>query len=470
MEMETKVLDRNAEWLGVATEQLMENAGRAVAEEAKKLPYKKWLVLCGSGNNGGDGYVAARYIKNCIIVAVSKPKTKLARKNFRRAKAIGLPIYRYEEKKFDELLEKCDAVIDAMLGVGVKGELKEPYKSIVEKLNRSNKKFILAVDVPTGFGSNLMLKANKTVTFHFVKEGMDEKCGEIILADIGIPKEAEEFVGVGDLIYYPKPKKDSHKGDNGIVAIVGGGPYTGAPALAGLAALRTGCDLAFICSPSPAWQVIASFSPNLIVRKMHNEVFTPADIREIKDIIDKAHAILVGPGLGAREITKDACRDLVKKYVEEKLFVVDADAIEALKNLDCCGNVIFTPHAGEFKKLTGIKLPNDLEKRKEIVRKEAEKRNAVILLKGAIDIISDGKHIKLNRIHNEAMTVGGTGDVLAGIAVALLSKGIKPFNSACMAAFINGMAGNMAFEEKSYGMLASDIIEKIPEVIKEYVE
>jgi len=467
--LETKVLDKNAEWLGIKTEQLMENAGKAVANEAKKL-YKKWLILCGSGNNGGDGYVAARYIKNCFIIAVSKPKTKLARKNFRRAKAMGIPIFYYEKEKFIDLLEKCDGVIDAMLGVGLRGELKQPYKEIVEILNKKNK-FILAVDVPTGFGCNLMLKANTTVTFHFIKEGMDENnCGKIILADIGIPKEAEEYVGIGDLIYYPKPKKESHKGENGIVAIIGGGPYTGAPALAAMASLRTGCDLAYICCPHQAWQVIASFSPNLIVKKMYNEVFTPADIREMEEIIEKADAILVGPGLGGKEITKDACKNLVEKYVDKKLFVIDADAIEALKSIDCNGNVIFTPHAGEFKELTGVKLPDNLEERKRIVKEEAKKRNAVILLKGYIDIISDGEHVKMNRIHNEAMTVGGTGDVLAGITVALLAKKVEPFYAACMAAFINGMAGNIAFEEKSYGLLASDIKEKIPEITKRYVE
>jgi len=469
MEMETKVLDKNAEWLGVTTQELMENAGRAVAKEAKKLSYKKWLVLCGSGNNGGDGYVAARYIKDCLIIAVSKPKTKLAMKNYRKARAMGLPIYKYEKEKFMELLQECDAVIDAMLGVGVKGELKQPYKEIVEMLNNANK-FILAVDIPTGFGSSVSIKPDMTVTFHFIKEGMEGRCGKIILADIGIPKEAEEYVGIGDLIYYPKPKKESHKGDNGVVAVLGGGPYTGAPALAAMAALRAGCDLAYVCCPSPVWQVIASFSPNLIVRKINGSIFTKENINEIEDFIRKADAVLVGPGLGNDERTKEAARELIVRHLNEKYFVVDADAIEAIKDIDCKGKVIITPHAGEFKKLTGITLPDDLEERKRIVKEEARKRNATILLKGYVDIISDGEKTKMNRIHNEAMTAGGTGDVLAGIAVALLAKKVKPFHAACMAALINGMAGNMAYEEKSYGLVASDLIEKIPEVLGKYVE
>lgn len=461
-------MDRNAEFFGVSTEQLMENAGRAIANEANKLPYEKWLVLCGSGNNGGDGYVASRYIKDCAVISVSKPKTVLAMKNFRRAKAIGIPVYKYSRERLNELIEECDAIIDAMLGVGIKGKLKEPYNEIVKILNESEK-FILSVDVPTGFNSENSLKPDMTVTFHFIKEGMDEKCGKIVLADIGIPKEAEEEVGVGEFLYYPKPEKESHKGMNGVVAVVGGGPYTGAPALSALSSLKTGCDLAYVCCPSSVKNVIASFSPSLIVRGMRGEKFTKENIEEIEDVIERADAVVVGPGLGDDEETKRASLSLIERYIDKKYFVVDADAIESLKNFDCGGRIVITPHKGEFRKLTGVELPNELAERKEVVKRWAKKLNATILLKGYIDIISDGEKVKINRIHNEAMTTGGTGDVLAGICSALLAKKVNPFSSACLSALINGMAGNMAFHEKGYGMIATDLLEKIPEIIKKFV-
>ncbi len=468
MEMETKVLDRNAEWFGVTTEQLMENAGRAVAEVTKKLPYRKWLVVCGSGNNGGDGYVAARYIKNCTIVAVSRPKTGLAMKNYRRAKAVGIPIYAYEKKKFEKLLEESEAVIDAMLGVGIKGELKEPYKEIVKMINSSGK-YVLSVDVPTGLGGDTFIRASATVTFDFIKEGMEGKSGEIIVADIGIPREAKEEVGAGDMLYYPKPKKESHKGENGVVAVIGGGPYTGAPALAGMAALRGGCDLAFICCPSEIAGIVAGFSPNLIIHRLDGKVFSPENIGAVEEIVEKADAVLIGPGLGNSNETVRACREFLEKYADKKTIVIDADAIKAAKGIYYGGKAIITPHAGEFRELTGIKLPPDIEERKKIVRKEAKKIDATILLKGYVDIISDGIRIKINHIHNEAMTAGGTGDVLAGICAALLAKKVPPFNAACMAAFINGMAGNMVYEEKGYGLIASDLLDKIPEVIMEFI-
>ncbi|MEM2715101.1 MAG: NAD(P)H-hydrate dehydratase [Candidatus Thermoplasmatota archaeon] len=462
--METKILDKNAEFFGIKAEQLMENAGKKIAEEAKKLPFKKWLILCGPGNNGGDGYVASRYIENCKIIAVEKPRTNLAIKNFRKAKGRCI-IYNYNKENFIHLLEKSDAVIDAMLGVGIKGRLEEPYREIVNILNKS-KKFILSVDVPTGFGTDLMLKANLTVTFHFIKEGMNRKCGKIVVADIGIPKEVEQYVGPGELILYPKRRKDSHKGENGVVAVIGGGAYTGAPYLAGMAALRAGCDLVYVCCPSSVWEVIASFSPNLIVRKMRGDFLNIENLKEVEDVIEKADAILVGPGLGKRKETIEACKFIFENY--DKKFVYDADAIESLKEMKCDQKVIITPHSGEFKRLTGIDLPQKIEKRAEIVKREAKKLDATILAKGAIDIISDGKRLKMNKIHNEAMTVGGTGDTLAGICAAMLAKKIPPFYSACISAFLNGMAGNMAYEDKG-NIVATDIIEKIPYVIKKFV-
>lgn len=469
MDMETKVLDINAEYLGVPAERLMENAGTAAAREAEKLPYEHWLVVCGPGNNGGDGYVAARHLKRCTVVAVGRPKTALAMKNFRRAKAVGIPVHPYERESFMELLQQCDAVMDAMLGVGITGSLREPYHEIVDILNNSDV-FTLSLDLPTGFGTETPLTPDMTVTFHRVKEGMGSSCGDVVVADIGIPKEAGNYVGPGEFVYYPKPSKGSHKGDNGVVAVIGGGPYTGAPALSALSALRTGCDLAYVCTPHPAWQVVASFSPNIIVRRMEGSVFSEGSIPEIAGIIRKADAVLVGPGLGNSEMVRDACAALIEQYGDEKRFVVDADAIESFRERDCGGRVILTPHAGEFRKLTGVTLPDELGEKRRVVEEEAKKRNATILLKGSVDIISNGEKTKMNRIHNEAMTVGGTGDVLAGICAALLAKGLDPFHAACLGAMMNGMAGNLAFDKRRYGMVATDMVERIPEVIKKFVE
>lgn len=460
---EVKVLDKNASFLGVPQSALMENAGKSVAEVVmKKFGPKKVLIFCGSGNNGGDGFVTARHlVKKCSvkIILVKKIKSELARNNFEKVEEMALPI-----EEADEQITQCDLIIDAMLGIGIRGELRDPYANIAKKINASGKP-IVAVDIPTGLGTNLSISPDLTITFHDLKEGMNkENSGEIIIKDIGIPADAEKFIGPGELVYYPVPRPSSHKGENGVVLVIGGGPYTGAPYLVGMAALRTGADLAFIVTPRSSWEVVASFSPNLIVRPLNREILVPEDVPTIKKILEKADSVVIGPGLGEKAKTREAIRLIIEECSEMPM-VIDADAIQS--NVE--GEGVITPHAGEFEELTGIGLPKENKKRCDIVKEWAGKLGMTILLKGTIDIISDGKRVKMNKVHNVGMTVGGTGDVLSGIVGALLSKGAESFNAARMGAFINGMGGNMAFNKYSYGMLATDIIDEIPIVLKKYL-
>lgn len=470
--MEVKVLDINSTIYGMPPESLMENAGKAVAEIAlREFDFKKCIVLCGSGNNGGDGFVAACYLskkRDVEVIMAKEPKSALARKNFRRAKREGITVHRY--RKGMDCIRDGELIIDAMLGIGISGELREPYSSISEEVNRSDAK-VISVDIPTGIGSKSAIKPDATVTFHAVKDGMNEEnSGKIFVADIGIPEEASEYVGPGDMVYYPLPEKNSHKGENGIVLTIGGGPYTGAPALAAMAALRTGADLSFVFTPERAWRTIASFSPDIIAMPLEGDFLNERHVPTIKDFLSRVDAVAIGPGLGNMEETKKAAAAIIDECLSlGKSIVVDADAIQVFDERKCNGNVVITPHAGEFRELTGITLPPELEDRKRIVMEEARKRRCTILLKGNVDIISNGKSIKLNHIHNEGMTVGGTGDVLSGIVASLLSKGVPAYNAARMGAFINGMAGNIAFDEKGYGMTASDLLEKIPEALIHHI-
>jgi hydroxyethylthiazole kinase-like uncharacterized protein yjeF len=480
-EAEMKVLDRNSEYFGVPTLQLMENAGKGVAEFVRntvKDTKKNVLILCGTGNNGGDGFVAARYLKQyykvTIFLAGTEIKTEIAKKNLQKLQTYEVKIYS-SPRDVDKLLAENDVLIDALLGTGLTGELKEPYATIVKKINDTKKKIIVSVDVPTGLGSPQTIIPDYTVTFHDIKEGMKkDNCGKIDIVDIGIPQEAITYVGPGELsVYYPRPAKKSHKGDNGIVLIIGGGPYIGAPALSGLAALRTGVDLVYIATPKRSWESVAAFSPNFIVKDLHDDMLTQNDIPSIEELLNKCTAVILGPGLGTAQETEDAIIPLVKRIIaEKKPLVIDADAIKPVgKNLSIIRNstTVVTPHVGEFKKLTGITLSQAIDTRINAVKDWAEKIGVTIFLKGYIDVLSDGKKVKQNKVHNEAMTVGGTGDVLAGIIGALLSKGVEPFNAVRIAAFLNGEAGNEAFQKKSYGLLATDIIDEIPNVLKKYL-
>jgi NAD(P)H-hydrate epimerase len=294
------------------------------------------------------------------------------------------------------------------------------------------------------------------------------------VVDIGIPQEATTYVGPGELsVYYPRPAKKSHKGDNGIVLIIGGGPYIGAPALCGLAALRTGVDLVYIATPKRSWESVAAFSPNFIVKDLHDDMLTKNDIPSIEELLSKCTTVVLGPGLGAAKETEEAIIPLVRSIIAgKKPLVLDADAIKPIgENLATIkdSTTVVTPHVGEFKKLTGIILSQDVNVRINAVKDWAEKIGITIFLKGYIDVLSDGTNVKQNKVHNEAMTVGGTGDVLAGIIGALLSKGVKPFNAVRIAAFLNGESGNEAFQKKSYGLIATDIVDEIPTVLKKYL-
>jgi len=478
---EIKVLDENSEYLGTPTIDLMENAGKGVADfilNKLKIKEKKILVCCGPGNNGGDGFVAARYVaKNNKVVVFfqgEKCKSDIAQQNLTRLQKQKIPIISSVDE-FDSEINKNDIIIDALLGIGILGELRKPYSSLVKKINEASNKTIISVDIPSGLGTNQSVHPKYTITFHDSKIGMNEQnSGEIHVVNINIPKDAETYVGPGELkTYYPKPKKDSHKGENGRVLVIGGGPYTGAPALSGLAAMRTGADLVTIATPKRSWLSIASFSPNLIVKDLNSNVLIPGDIHIIRELLPKCDAVVIGPGLGGLKETQETIIKVIGLAItENKPLVIDADAIQAVGNQPTIlkgSHTVITPHQGEFKKLTGIDLPDDIETRTLIIKEWANKLDISILLKAPVDILTNGKDSRLNKIHNEGMTVGGTGDVLAGIIGALLSKGVESYNAIRIAAFLNGEAGNFAFKKHSYGLLATDIIDEIPQVLIKYL-
>lgn len=481
---EVKVLDINAEHHGTPPESLMEHAGKQVADFIQhSFDDPKIVVVCGLGNNGGDGFVAARYLAKTFPVELylvgkeEKINTSIARMNFSKLKSLPVQLHDHRHLKIlPESLHNATVIIDAMLGVGITGELRTPYDEIVTQINQIQNKHIISVDIPTGLGSSLSVHPETTITFHDKKPGMNEgTCGNIIIADIQIPKKAQTHVGPGELaVYYPRPKLDSHKGQNGRVLIIGGGPFTGAPALSALASLRTGADLVYVAAPEKAANVIASYSPNIIVYPLESKnQLNNDDVQQIKAKFNQTDTVLIGPGLGSNDETQHAVRSLIKETsIASKKLVIDADAIQALYNHhQLLGETpcVITPHAQEFYKLTGEKLNTDEQEIQTQIATWAKKIGVTFFLKGPIDVLSDGEMTRLNTVHNPAMTVGGTGDVLAGIISSLLAKNIAPMTAVRIAAFLNGEAGNLAFRKLSYGLTATDIIEYIPVVLNSYV-
>jgi len=268
-------------------------------------------------------------------------------------------------------------------------------------------------------------------------------------------------------VYRERPKW-SHKGDFGRLLVIGGSKrYTGAPALAALSALaslRAGVDIVLVAAPRRAADIVAKFSPNLITEPFDGDFFTGKHVKDVLKLSKGFDAISIGSGLGTEKETQK----FVMKFIEKtrKPCVIDADAIKVLKKQRLGENFVLTPHAYEFYDISGEKPKYDITNRVKVVEKFAKRINSTILLKGAIDIISDGKQTALNRTGNPYMTTGGTGDVLTGICGSLLAQKIPPFKAACASAYITGKAGDLAVKSKKQGLLATDIIESIPGVIR----
>ncbi|MEE8167254.1 MAG: NAD(P)H-hydrate dehydratase [Candidatus Hydrothermarchaeales archaeon] len=468
---EAKILDINSSYFGVPQEKLMEAAGKGVFEVLKEnfnLKGKKVAVFCGPGNNGGDGFVCARYLDGegaeVEIFADKKVQTDEAAKNFERIKG-RVPIMSLRKPSYD-----ADIVVDALLGTGVKGELRAPIKSVVKGINRS-KAFKVSIDLPSGIsdeGKGYCVKADLVVTLHRLKRGLEGY--KTVVKDIGIPEEAETHVGPGDIIVNLARKLDSHKGENGRVLVIGGSDfYYGAPILGALGALNSGADLVYLAVPECNYEVTRCHSPDFIVSKFPGHFLNPTAIEEIQVEKRGIDSVLIGPGLGTRDETKEAVLKLLEKI--EVPVVLDADAIKAVAGKTLKGLKVVTPHAGEFEILTCEKLPKDNEKRREVVVRYAKRLGAVILLKAPLDIVASpqGK-AKFNATGNAGMTVGGTGDVLAGVIAGFLAQGLSAFDATCCAAFVNGVAGDELATWKGNCFTASDLAEELPYTIKRILD
>lgn len=488
---EMRALDMNAEYFGISRLQLMENAGRCVAEEiaSRFKPHETEVaVFCGLGGNGGDGLVAARHLicmGFSVNVVLAGRGTDIGveetRKNWEALRNLRKSISIHEVYDSSLIPEvRAKVIVDALLGIGLKTPPRPPIYQLIRKINESDA-YRVAVDVPSGIDSDSgevlgeAVRAHLTVTLHRAKPGLlkaKEYVGELVVRDIGIPEEIEGFAGPGDVLMVVRPRPpEAHKGDFGRLLVVGGSEtFSGAPALTALAALRTGVDLVYVAAPHETAYAISSISPDLITLKLEGTYLNLRNLPIIRSYIERSTAIAIGPGLGLHRETQKAVGKIVEMAEERGIPVLlDADGIKAFAGFkrSLRAPAVLTPHASEYAVLTGERPPEKLEERAESVRRAAERLNAVILLKSHVDIISDGCRVKLNFTGNPGMTVGGTGDVLSGIVAALLAQGVSPFEAAVAGAFINGAAGDFVKADKGYHMVASDLIEWIPRVMND---
>jgi hydroxyethylthiazole kinase-like uncharacterized protein yjeF len=468
---EMRALEANADYFGVSFGDLMENAGKAVADAiTARYPPCRVLVVCGKGNNGGDGFVVARllalkgYTVSVMLLGRSaEVKKGPASESLYKLRFTHIDAMEIEDAVMipADIFATCDLIVDAILGTGSRGPPRGLERKAIDLINGSNAAKV-SVDVPsgldcyTGICSGCVLP-DLVVTFHAPKKGLEMY--NYIVADIGIPEKASLYAGPGDLMNIRTRGDCSHKGECGRVLVVGGGPYTGAPALVAMAALRAGAGWVTVAAPQRAADTVASFSPDLItVPLTDRHKIVMADVDRVARLIKSHDVVVIGNGAGRDMETLAAISEIIKLCNK---VVIDADALQPDMSL----RGIITPHPGEFHRITGLDISGS-DPREAVMKFSAEK-GLVTLLKSKPNVISDGERVRLNGTGNPGMAVGGTGDVLAGITGAFYCRN-GAFEAATSAAFVGGAAGDMAYEDKGFWLMATDMIGQIPYVMKKY--
>jgi len=464
-------VDENAAALGVPRKQLMESSGNAVARAVRETADSGATValVCGRGNNGGDAFVAARFLDDydCAVHLLGRPETISTDIAYENWAALEQAEYdtRVVRDSRDLDLGDPDVIVDAMLGTGVTGALREPERSAAAAINGRDAT-VIAVDVPSGVDADtgetagVAVDADRVVTFHDAKPGLDSLDAAVTVADIGIPETAELFTGPGDRRLLSRPS-DAHKGAFGEVLVVGGGPYTGAPALSAQAAMRAGADLVRVACPRAVAREVQAFEEGLILRPFDGDHLTADHLDHVRTLAAEHDTVVFGPGLGDDAATLTAVRDFLADY--DGRAVIDADALQVVPDVDTDATLLCTPHRGELRAMGGPSA-DDWRERLDAVSEFAAELGHTLLVKGAYDVISDGTDARANRTGNPGMTVGGTGDVLAGVAGALLATQ-APLDAGALAAYANGLAGDRIVDRQGYGLLASDLLPELPRAL-----
>jgi len=468
---EMGVVDENAEALGVPRKQLMESSGNAVAAEVREVadPGDTVAIVAGRGNNGGDAFVAARFldaydVRVRLLGRAETITTDIARENWA---ALLAAEYDAEAVRDSSAVDfsGADVIVDAILGTGIAGALREPAATAAAAMNARDAP-VVAVDVPSGLNADTgevaanAVEADHVVTFHDTKPGLADLATAVTVADIGIPDAASLFVERGDLRRLARDP-GSHKGENGEVLVVGGGPYTGAPALAAQAALRAGADLVRVAVPEAVARELQGYSEDLIVRPYDGGRLTDGAVDRVLGLAEDHHATILGPGLGDAPETLEAVRSILASL--EGTAVVDADAVSVVPAVDTDADLLCTPHQGELLAMGG-ETSDDWRERADLVEAFAEELGQTLLVKGPCDVVSNGERTRVGRTGNAGMTVGGTGDVLAGLAGALACV-LPREHAGAVGAYANGRAGDIVAEERGAGLVASDLLTELPGVL-----
>ncbi|WP_302671078.1 NAD(P)H-hydrate dehydratase [uncultured Clostridium sp.] len=483
------MIDKKAiEIVGIPSIVLMENAANEVFSRIKDLG-ESFTVICGTGNNGGDGLAIGRKLvldKKEVHFIIISP-----RENYSSDFNINYDIIDNMNCKISfikdindihnlkEIINSNEIIVDSIFGVGINKELNEFYKKVIETMNDS-KKDIIAIDVPSGLDCNTgnpmgeAIKAKTTYTFEVVKLGFInyssfKYLGDLKVIPIGIPDEVKDSINEGITIlednYYKEIIREreiyGHKGDYGRAVIFAGSKgFTGAAYLATKACLKTGAGLTTLVTPKDIQDILSGMLIEAMTSNFNEE-------EKVEKLIKTANAIAYGPGLQSSREYEDFLLYISKN--SNCHLVIDAEGINILSRrpeiLDRLkGRMILTPHPGEMARLVGKSILEVESDRINIAKEYAKKYESIVLLKGYNTVITDGENIYINTTGNSKMASGGSGDCLTGMIVSLLAQKHSPLESALIGAYVHGKAGEITGKSK-YSITASEIIEDISTII-----
>ena len=505
---EMRALDARAiRELGIPGPRLMEHAGTGaatlIARWLAPIRGKTVVVVCGKGNNGGDGFVVARRLKARGAVVRVLLVARRAEVRGDAAEALGRWRGRVEEiadpAGLASALGAADLIVDALLGTGVSGAARGPVAAAIEAINRAGAGGVpvVALDLPSGLdgdhGALLgpTVRAWRTVTFAGLKRSLllapaAVQAGAVEIGDIGVPAEEARRsittwrVEAADVRpSFPPRDPDAHKGRFGHLLVIAGSlGKTGAAVLAGRAALRSGVGLCTIAAPASQQPVIAAQAPEYMTEALPETGAQSLSLKSrdrILELAGRMDAVAIGPGLSLDPEAQELARRLIREL--DRPMVVDADALSALAgHLDllrhAAGPRALTPHPGEMARMLGSTIEAVQADRIEIARAFAREHGVAIALKGAHTVIAgpDG-HVAINPTGNPGMAKGGSGDVLTGVVGTLLAREIGPAAALRAGCYVHGLAADVTVRDRGeYGMLASDIIEGLPAALRALAE
>ena len=488
--------DNGAQSLGIPGGVLMERAAVAMTEEilARYGAPRRALVVCGGGNNGGDGFVIARELRRAgtqvAVLATNDEYTGDARTNLEVLKNLNVRFV--ERDEFEEELRETDLVVDALLGTGFSGEVREDLAELIEKMNVGEAP-VVAVDVPSGVDGSTgevagaAVRADVTVCAHAAKAGCvispgAEHAGEVAVVDIGIPLEADvrpsmtwtDAASLRGLV--PRRTHAAHKYSAGsLLVVAGSAATTGATVMVSRGAQRAGCGIIFVVtSGSAAARVDAALTEALVSGAPEDEagLMTDDAVEHILEQSQRASAIVLGPAAGVGE----GGRRLVEGVLggTDLPVLLDADAITNLPDPEALAKrsapTAVTPHAGELGRLLGESTGDISARRLHFARRAADESGACVLLKGNDTLVVEGGRAAVNSTGTPALATAGTGDVLSGVIGALLSRGMPPYDAVRAGAWAHGRAAELWLRETSWpveSMSATDLLPHLPRAFAE---